>query len=219
MPPPKPRGPKPLADWREVELLYVLSPEDVSFKALARRLGLNLSTFTTRATRGKWASKRAAAKAANPHTRTPDSPYARERGENLIETGGDSGESGEPDLQRKTVNSSVALIETEKQKRWQLSATEHKQSVALVQKLRGETYLKAMSAHAERLPELMAEMTETQLLTRAGDLDKLDKMNRRSLGLDSGDNASRAPLVQIALLSTFDRSTVPKAFPTVVSSS
>jgi hypothetical protein len=195
--------PQKTVDWTEIELLYVTSPKPVSLRDLAKRLNLSASTVMAQALRGKWNAKRAGAKG-----KLSIAPSMHGK---LAEKGGqENGESGDSsDIPDECPSKSTST--EEKPRAGFLAVHERTQSLTQVRATRAETYDKAMAALAERLPAAMVQMTDKELLAHSGDIAKLDGINRKALGID-GAESTRAPLVQINLLSTGK----PSKLPTVI---
>ena len=207
----------PRIDWAAIELLYLNSPEDISVRDLARRLALSENTVLSRAKRGKWAEKRAAAKASIESPASPASECVNTSadGDSLAtpslggsEGAGESGEGSQLQLKVKGPKQSG------KADAWKLLPEELKQRAATVKANRAETYEREMAALATRVPGLLAELSDRELLTRSGDVVKLDQMARKALGIE-GAETQRAPLVQIALLSNADAQAVKVCGKTV----
>ena len=192
--------PQKSVDWTEIELLYVTSPNPVSLRDLAKRLNLSPSTVMAQALRGKWNAKRAGAKG-----KLSIAPSMHGK---LVERGGeDNGDSGE--LSTNPIDNQSESVSTEEKPRAGFLAVHEKtQSLAQVRATRSETYDKAMAALAERLPAAMVLMSDKELLAHSGDIAKLDGINRKALGIDNAE-PTRAPLVQINLLSTGKPSKLP----------
>lgn len=198
-----PRAPLDSTDWETVELLYLNSPSTLTMRELATMIHVSPQTLMSRASRGGWAAKKAGAKAALPDASKlqqdaplPGTPV--NRGEN------DTGNPGDITLvlPPETCTHEVACKKPRKRRfSAELGEAEIDERAELVISKRADQYQKEMGAQASRLPQIMAKMDADELLRRSGDIDKLDKVNRRNLGLERADSNGRAPLVQIALLS------------------
>lgn len=222
-------------EWGAVEMAYLTNPT-LSLRELATRLCIPLPGLMARAHRGQWAAKRAAAKGK---LETPDSPPLvcteppADGGANangLQQRPGDTGDghAGEPgDGRKRTENDSKGqetdngcnVLETNRQKKPfdYLTPAEIGARASQVQNERAERFTKEMAGQASRLPGIMAKLTDTELLMYADKIAKIDAVSRKSLGIADAEGGGKAPLVQIQLLGTISRESVPTVLLPVTS--
>lgn len=179
-------------DWPAVELLFFSS--DLTLRELAAKVGISYGTIAARAARHKWQDKKDALKrgelpiALRP-PKAPDSEGETQSGEDV-----NTGIPGEETQSRAIAPSKGGLK--------RITAANMAANAQTVIAREAESYRKRMANQAKRLPDIMETLDDKALLAQADRLEKLDKLNRRTLELDTPKQ--QAPLIQIDLLATLD---------------
>lgn len=203
-------------DWPAVELLYFSS--DLTLRELADKVGIPFGTIAAQASRKKWDDRKAALRRGElpVHLRPkkqpepPESPALTASGDD-VNTGipGNREEEKAGNPGENDANTVCKQVQTKGRK--VVTVDEMLENVQTVIANEANNYQRRMAKQAKRLPDIMEGFDDAALLAHADRLEKLDKLNRRTLKLDTEKQAQ--PLIQIDLLGALQNDPLASPLP------
>jgi len=213
-------------DWPSVELLFFSS--DLTLRELSAKTGLSFGTISSRAARNGWQVKKDQLKAGTlpPSMRPmkpPASPIEEMQARGPFVASGDesndaSGESllagiagNQGDKMQSCEQGGDKSLQAHASKGAKgVSARDMVENAMLSLATEGVSYRDRMARQARRLPGIMEGMNDKDLLQASDKLERLDKMNRRTLELDTAKD--KQPLIQIDVLASLSVDPLERVF-------